>query len=154
MVMLTSVHIHCTAWSDLVAVWGLYLPPLQLLHYLYDVPTLLRHIWRNLFTLQGLLVLYKLHILFILLLLFLYLLSPLDLIPETVFGVLGLIDDVVVVLGVLVYISLIYAAHVANGGMWCVYAWHSPRVMQFSKVNFVQCIPCFYSFSNDSWMFM
>lgn len=89
---------------------------MQLLHYLYDVPTLLRHIWRNLFTLQGLVMLYKLHILFILLLLLLYFLSPLDLIPEAVFGILGFIDDFVIIMGVLVYISLIFRAHIANGG--------------------------------------
>ena len=89
---------------------------LQLLHYLYDAPILLRHIWRDLFTLRGLVVLYRLHILLILVFLLFYLLSPLDLIPEAVFGVIGLLDDLLILLGVLVYITIIYRAHLATAG--------------------------------------
>ena len=85
------------------------------MHYLYDVPTILTHLWRNLFTVRGLLFIYKLHILFILVLVVLYLLSPFDLLPEIMLGMLGLLDDLLLVVCALVYISLVYRAHVANG---------------------------------------
>ena len=57
---------------------------------MYDVPVIMRHVWRLLFTAEGVALLYRLHVLLLLFLLALYLLSPLDLIPETVFGILGL----------------------------------------------------------------
>lgn len=85
------------------------------MHYIYDVPVLLRHMWRGLFTVRGLVVLHKLHLIFILLLIVIYLLSPFDLLPEAVLGVIGLLDDVIILLGALVYISVVYRAYVANG---------------------------------------
>lgn len=90
-------------------------PFLQLMHYVYDIPILFRHLVRDLFTVRGLILLYRLHILFILFLFVVYLLSPFDLLPEAVFGVLGLLDDVIILLGVIVYISIVYRGYVANG---------------------------------------
>ena len=71
--------------------------------------------WRHLFTVQGLVVLHKLHVLLIVVFLCLYLISPLDIIPEAVFGVLGLVDDLVILLGVVAYVSVIYRLHVTRG---------------------------------------
>lgn len=87
---------------------------LQLLQYMYDVPMILAHMWRRLFTLEGLVILHKLHILVILLLLFLYLLSPLDIVPEAMLGVLGLLDDFVILLGVLCYVVILYRHHITH----------------------------------------
>ncbi len=87
------------------------------MHYLYDMPTLLRHLWHDLFTVRGLLLIHKIHIATILLFLLLYFLSPLDIIPESVVGVLGLVDDLLIIIGALIYVTLIYRAHVANAGM-------------------------------------
>ena len=64
---------------------------------------------------QGLVVLHKLHVLLIVVFLCLYLISPLDIIPEAVFGVLGLVDDLVILLGVVAYVSVIYRLHVTRG---------------------------------------
>ena len=86
----------------------------QLIHYLYDVPILLRHLWRELFTIRGLVIIRRLHLLLILVLIVVYLVSPLDLLPEAVFGVLGLLDDVIIIVGTLVYISLVYRALIAG----------------------------------------
>ena len=36
---------------------------------------------------------------------FLYVISPFDIIPEAVFGIVGLIDDLVLVIGVLVLVT-------------------------------------------------
>ena len=43
-----------------------------------------------------------------------YLISPLDMIPEAVFGLFGLLDDVFVVLLVAIYITIIYRRFLAN----------------------------------------
>ena len=43
-----------------------------------------------------------------------YLLSPLDLIPEAFFGIVGLIDDVAVLLLVALYLALLYRNVLAN----------------------------------------
>ena len=85
------------------------------MHYIYDVPILLRHMWRNTFTVGGLVVIHKLHLLLIAVFVLIYLLSPFDLLPESVLGVIGLVDDVLIVLAVLVYITIIYRARVAQG---------------------------------------
>lgn len=85
------------------------------MHYLYDVPTLLRHLWHDLFTVRGLILINKLHLLFIVVFLLIYFLSPLDLVPEGVVGVLGLVDDFIILIGALVYITLMYRAVVAQG---------------------------------------
>ena len=43
-----------------------------------------------------------------------YLISPLDILPEAVFGFFGLLDDMFVVLLVTIYISVIYRRLVAR----------------------------------------
>jgi len=45
-----------------------------------------------------------------------YLVSPLDVLPEAVFGLIGLLDDLFVVLLVLVYMTIIYRQIVADRG--------------------------------------
>ena len=63
---------------------------------LRDLPHLSRAMVRVLLTPQTLMVLARVRILVLLLSTALYLLSPLDIIPEAVFGVFGLIDDAVI----------------------------------------------------------
>ncbi len=43
-----------------------------------------------------------------------YLLSPLDIIPEAIFGVLGIVDDVFVILMMLLYITVAYRRFMAD----------------------------------------
>ena len=43
-----------------------------------------------------------------------YLLSPLDILPEALFGVIGFLDDVFILLLVLVYVTIIYRQIVAE----------------------------------------
>lgn len=85
-----------------------------LMHYLYDLPVLLRHLVRDLFTAGGLRMVHRLHLLLLILLTCAYLLSPLDLIPEAVFGLLGLLDDLVVMLLMLLLLTIIYRAHMTG----------------------------------------
>ena len=85
--------------------------PAQLLHYVYDAPVLLWHLWRALFTLRGLVLL---RLTLILLFLLAYVLSPLDLLPEAVFGLLGLLDDILLIVIVMVTLSMVYRAHLTG----------------------------------------
>ena len=85
------------------------------MQYLYDIPLILGHVWRLLFTAEGIALLCRLHILLLLLLSVLYLLSPLDLIPEAVFGALGLLDDLIILVAVATYASQLYRNYITNG---------------------------------------
>ena len=87
---------------------------LQLLQYLYDTPVILGHVWRLLFTAEGVVLPCRLHILLLLLLVVLYLFSPLDLIPEAVFGVLGLVDDIIILVAVVAYTAQLYLHYITN----------------------------------------
>lgn len=44
----------------------------------------------------------------------LYAIAPIDLIPEAVLGLIGLIDDVVVIAFLLIQVSIVYRTVVAN----------------------------------------
>ena len=47
---------------------------------------------------------------------FLYLISPLDILPEAAFGMMGFLDDIFIFLLLAVYISIIYRQIVAARG--------------------------------------
>jgi len=83
------------------------------MEYLIDLPTLLRHCVSEVFSLGGLIWMFRLRVLLCCLFALLYLISPLDILPEAVFGFFGLLDDVFVVLLVTIYISIIYRRLVA-----------------------------------------
>ncbi|XP_066298519.1 E3 ubiquitin-protein ligase RNF170-like isoform X1 [Branchiostoma lanceolatum] len=90
--------------------------PRPWLDYLYDLPTLLRHAFVELFTVGGLVMMFRVRVFLILLGAILYFISPLDIIPEGAFGILGLVDDVFVILVLLIYVSIMYRTFVANRG--------------------------------------
>jgi len=86
---------------------------IQWTEYLTDLPTLLRHCISEVFSLSGLIWMFRLRVLLCCLFALLYLASPLDILPEAVFGFFGLLDDIFVVLLVTIYISVIYRRLVA-----------------------------------------
>ncbi|XP_077981589.1 E3 ubiquitin-protein ligase RNF170-like [Glandiceps talaboti] len=88
--------------------------PRPIMDYIRDLPTLLRHAWGEFFSLGGLVWMFRLRILLCLLAAILYFISPLDIIPEAVFGILGFMDDLFVILLLLIYVSIIYRNIVAN----------------------------------------
>ena len=55
---------------------------------------------------------WRVRIILLLVLAVAYLLSPLDILPEAVFGFLGLLDDVVVIATLLVMLTIVYRATV------------------------------------------
>ncbi|XP_012685628.1 E3 ubiquitin-protein ligase RNF170 [Clupea harengus] len=82
--------------------------PRSLMERLRDVPTLLRHAFREMFSVGGLFWMFRLRILLCLVGALTYLASPLDFIPEAVFGLLGFMDDFFVILLLFIYISIMY----------------------------------------------
>ncbi|NXX98383.1 RN170 ligase, partial [Centropus bengalensis] len=73
-----------------------------------DLPTLLRHAFREMFSVGGLFWMFRIRIFLCLLGALLYLASPLDFLPEALFGILGFLDDFFVIFLLLIYISIMY----------------------------------------------
>jgi RING finger protein 170 len=82
--------------------------------YISDVPILLRHALNELFTLDGMDTWYRIRFGFMILVAFSYFLSPLDFIPEALFGIFGLIDDILVVGFIAIYACTMYRQLIAN----------------------------------------
>ncbi|XP_063770665.1 E3 ubiquitin-protein ligase RNF170 isoform X1 [Pseudophryne corroboree] len=82
--------------------------PRSLVDRIMDLPTLLRHAFREMFSVGGLFRMFRIRIVLCLLGAFFYLVSPLDIIPEALFGILGLMDDLFVIFLLLIYISIMY----------------------------------------------
>ncbi|XP_044539792.1 E3 ubiquitin-protein ligase RNF170-like [Gracilinanus agilis] len=82
--------------------------PRSLMDRLMDLPTLLRHAFRELFSVGGLFWMFRIRIVLCLVGAFFYLISPLDLVPEGLFGILGFLDDFFVIFLLLIYISIMY----------------------------------------------
>lgn len=80
--------------------------------HLRDFPTMFRQMAARIFQMENA---FKLRAFFMILGLVLYVLSPLDIIPEAVFGVIGLIDDILLVgIVLMVLTSAFYTAYSNN----------------------------------------
>ena len=82
--------------------------------YITDIPILLRHVINEMFTLNSLPLWYRIRFAFVFIISLLYFLSPLDLIPEALFGIVGFIDDLLVILILSIYACQIYRQVIAN----------------------------------------
>ncbi|XP_013415214.1 E3 ubiquitin-protein ligase RNF170 isoform X2 [Lingula anatina] len=82
--------------------------PRPLMDYIRDLPTLLRHAFSEFFSLGGLVWMFRLRIFLVFVAAILYFISPLDIIPESVFGFVGFLDDLFIVLLLMIYITVIY----------------------------------------------
>ena len=79
-----------------------------------DLPTLLRHLASEFFSVGGLVLMFRLRVLVLFAAALLYFISPLDIIPEAVFGVLGFLDDIFILILLAVYISIMYRQFVVQ----------------------------------------
>jgi RING finger protein 170 len=66
------------------------------------------------FSLSGLEMWHRIRLGFMFIVAFLYFLSPLDIIPEALFGIFGFLDDILIVFLFAIYISIIYRQIIAN----------------------------------------
>lgn len=90
---------------------------LQFMEMVRDCPTLMRHLWNEFFSVGGLMLMFRIRILLCFVAGLMYVFSPLDIIPEGVFGVLGLLDDIFVTFLLAMYISIIYRRLVVSRRM-------------------------------------
>ena len=89
----------------------------QLIDQLRDLPILLRHLVGEFFSLHGLVLMFRVRLIICCVMAFIYIASPLDIIPESVFGILGLLDDIFVIVLLAVYASVLYRRYVADQAM-------------------------------------
>eukprot|EP01137_Pigoraptor_chileana_P031064 Opistho-2@18359 len=82
--------------------------------YLTDAPTLLRHLFRDLWSGTGLMLMFRLRVVMLVVVCAAYMLSPLDLIPEALLGAIGFIDDLIILLIILIYMSVLYRSVIAS----------------------------------------
>lgn len=82
--------------------------PRSVLTYIRDCPVLLRHMFSNFFSFGGLVLLFRVRVMFCFIAAVFYLLLPLDIIPETLFGFFGLLDDFLVLFLCAIYLSFLY----------------------------------------------
>lgn len=76
---------------------------------------LIPHIFRQIFSLQGLTWTYRIRMFLIIFFIILYILSPLDIIPESVLGFLGLLDDFLIIFCAAFYVIFMYRQFLARG---------------------------------------
>jgi len=86
----------------------------QLWEYTQDLPALLRHAISDLFSTDGMVMIFRIRIFVCILVALLYLLSPFDIIPEMAVGFLGYLDDLFIMFIVAIYISMIYRGVLAS----------------------------------------
>ena len=75
---------------------------------------LLRHAGRAFFTVGGLMQIVRIRIGICFAVALIYLLSPLDIIPEALFGIIGFLDDVFIILLFAIYVAIIYRRYVTG----------------------------------------
>ncbi|CAI4230862.1 unnamed protein product [Auanema sp. JU1783] len=86
------------------------------LDYITDLPVLVPYILRNIFGFNALTIMFRIRVLVTVMLICGYVLSPFDIIPEAVYGALGLMDDIFVVVVLLVHISITIRHFLAHRG--------------------------------------
>ncbi|KJH44416.1 zinc finger, C3HC4 type [Dictyocaulus viviparus] len=84
--------------------------------YLWDLPVLIPYILRNLFDFNGFMIMFRFRIFFVIVGIIAYVLSPFDIIPESAYGIIGLMDDIFVSLLLLVYIVIAIRHFMARRG--------------------------------------
>jgi len=95
--ILTNIHLYNQRYSGEPRSW---------LQVLQDAPTLLTHLVTSFFSGEDqFTIMFQLRIFVLVLFYLLYLLSPLDLIPEIAFGIVGILDDIVLFLFLALYMS-------------------------------------------------
>jgi len=88
--------------------------PRSLMEQLYDLPMLLRHLLLYIFSGEGLHLAFQLRVAVLACFWLLYFVSPLDLIPEALFGLVGLLDDLVIFLLVSMYLTFFFRQVITN----------------------------------------
>lgn len=78
------------------------------------MPVLIRHLLNEVFSINGLSFLNRIRVLLISAVNFVYFVSPIDILPEALFGLFGYFDDIIFALMTLIYLSMYYRQIIAN----------------------------------------
>jgi RING finger protein 170 len=76
---------------------------------------LIPHILRQIFSVQSIAWTYRIRVILILLTVIGYVLSPLDILPESVLGFLGFFDDIFIILCAALYVIIVYREFLSHG---------------------------------------
>lgn len=94
--------------------------PRSMVEHVRDLPMLLRHLVTRLFSGEGLHLAFQVRIVVLSVVWVVYLLSPVDLIPEALFGAVGLLDDILIFLLLATWLAVTFrtlmTAHLGNAG--------------------------------------
>ena len=90
----------------------------SLLEHLRDLPVLLRHLVSFIWSGEGITWLFRLRIFILGAMAGVYLLSPFDIVPEAVFGLIGILDDIIVLALFALYAGILYRNFVVDNGNW------------------------------------
>lgn len=91
--------------------------PRSLVEHLRDLPVLLRHLGAFIWSGEGISWLFRLRIFILGAMAVIYLLSPFDIVPEAVFGVIGILDDIIILALFLLYAGILYRNFVVDEAM-------------------------------------
>ena len=86
----------------------------QWMDFLTDLPTLLRHVYYEFFTVGGLIWMFRFRVVVCFVTALFYLMSPLDILPEAVFGFLGLLDDLFILSLLAIYVTLMFREQIVQ----------------------------------------
>jgi len=89
--------------------------PRTWLEYFHDIPVLIPYIIRQIFTTEGLAWTYRLRTIVIFVSVIAYVISPLDILPESILGIFGLLDDFLIVLCSALYVIIAFRQNLARG---------------------------------------
>ena len=70
--------------------------------------------FRNLFSVSGLVFMLRLRIFLYLILVVVYIVLPFDIIPEAVAGILGFLDDLAIAAVIILYLTVLFRNSLAN----------------------------------------
>lgn len=82
--------------------------PRSWLEHIRDIPVLVPNLFRELFSIGGLMLMFRLRVMILTVAAGMYILSPLDILPEAILGVFGLLDDLFIMFLLLVYLCIAY----------------------------------------------
>ncbi len=85
------------------------------MEYFHDIPVLIPHIIRQIFTTESLAWTYRLRTIVIFISVIAYVISPLDILPESLLGIFGLLDDFFIVLCSALYVVIAFRQNLAQG---------------------------------------
>lgn len=88
----------------------------SMLEHLRDLPVLLRHLVSFIWSGEGITWLFRLRIFILGAMAGVYLLSPFDIVPEAVFGLIGILDDIIVLALFALYAGILYRNFVVDNG--------------------------------------